>query len=108
MEFAASLPRPALAAAAFAATAALIFFGNGLVPRWPLMWLAPLPVLLFALQSPAWQAALVAAAAWLVGCLNLWSYIRLLGAPAVAWIVPCGTGAVMFAADVWLTRALAL
>jgi len=108
MEFAASLPRPVVAVAAFAATAALVFFGNGLMPRWPLMWLAPLPVLLFALQSPAWQAAFVAVAAWLVGCLNLWSYVRLLGAPPVAWMVPCGTAAVVFAAGVWLMRALAL
>lgn len=107
MEFAARLRRPGLAVAAFAATAALVFFGNGLMPRWPLMWLAPLPVLLFALQGPAWQAALVAATAWLVGCLNLWSYIRLLGAPPVAWIVPCGTSAAVFAAAVLLTRALA-
>lgn len=107
MEFAARSHRPALAVAAFAATAALVFLGNGLMPRWPLMWLAPLPVLLFALESPAWQAALVAATAWLVGCFNLWSYIRVLGAPPVAWIVPCGTSAVVFAAGVLLTRALA-
>jgi apolipoprotein N-acyltransferase len=96
-----------LAVGAFAATAALVFFGNGLTPRWPLMWLAPVPVLLFALGSPGWQAALVAAAAWLAGCLNLWGYLRVLGAPAVAWIVPCGTSAVVFAAGVLLTRALA-
>ncbi len=98
--------RLAIAVAVIAASAALVFFGNGLTPRWPLMWLAPLPVLLFALESPAWQTALVVAAAWLAGCLNLWSYIRALGAPAVAWIVPCGTSAVVFAAGVLLMRAL--
>lgn len=44
-----------IALAACAATAALVFFGNGLVPRWPLMWLAPLPVLVYALKRPAWR-----------------------------------------------------
>lgn len=104
---AASSRRAAIALAAFAATAALLFFGNGLTPHWPLMWLAPVPVLLFALESPAWQGALVAAGAWLVGCLNLWSYLRGGGAPAIAWFVPCGTAAVVFAAAVLLTRAFA-
>jgi apolipoprotein N-acyltransferase len=71
------------------------------------MWFAPLPVLLFALESSAWQAGFVAAVAWLVGCLNLWSYLRGLGAPPIAWIVQSGTGAIVFAAGVLLTRALA-
>jgi apolipoprotein N-acyltransferase len=108
MEFAASLRHLATAVAAMAATAALVFFGNGLMPHWRLMWLAPLPVVLFSLYRPAWQSALVAAGAWLIGCLNLWSYMRLLGAPPVAWIVPCTTAAVVFAAGVCLTRTLAL
>ena len=107
MAFIVSPRRAAIAAAAIAASATLVFYGNGLTPHWPLMWLAPVPVLLFALQSPAWQAALVAAGAWLIGCLNLWSYLRVLGAPPVAWIVPCSTGALVFAAAVLLTRALA-
>ena len=105
MEFAAKSRHAAIAVVAFAATAALVYFGDGLTPRWPLMWLAPLPVLVFALESRVWQAALVAAGAWLAGCLNLWSYFGALG--ALAWIVSFGTSAVVFAAGVLLTRALA-
>jgi len=68
------------------------------------MWLAPLPVLFFALDSPPWEAALVAAGAWLAGCLNLWSYFRALG--PLAWVVTFGLSAVVFAMGVLLTRAL--
>lgn len=95
-----------IAVAALAATAGLLFLGNGLMPRWPLMWLAPLPVLVFALRRPAWQAGLVAAAAWLAGGLNLWGYVRLLHAPPVVWFIDFGTAAVVFAAGVLLMRAL--
>jgi apolipoprotein N-acyltransferase len=97
----------AIGLAACAATAALVFFGNGLVPRWPLMWLAPLPVLLFALRRPAWQAGLVAVCAWLAGCLNMWSYFRSLGLPPVEWFTGFGLAAAAFAAGVLLMRALA-
>lgn len=96
----------AIALLAFGAAAVLFFYGNGLTPRWPLMWLAPLPVLVFALGRPAWQGALVAAAAWMAGGLNLWGYLRVLQAPAVVWLVDFGTGAVVFAAGVLLMRAL--
>jgi apolipoprotein N-acyltransferase len=106
MEFVADSHRTAIAVVVFMATAACVFFGNGLAPIWPLMWLAPFPAVLFALRSPAWLAALVAAGGFFVGCLNLWSYLRYLGAPAVAWIVPSGAAAVVFAAGVLLTRAL--
>lgn len=95
------------ALAVFGATAALVFFGNGLMPRWPLMWFAPFPVLLFALRRPAWQAGLVAGGAWLAGYLNLWSYIRGLGAPPQAWLLACGISALAFVGAVLLMRALA-
>jgi apolipoprotein N-acyltransferase len=106
MGFVASLRSVAVALAAFAVTATLVFFGSGLTPLWPLMWLAPLSVLLFALQRPAWLAAPMAAGAWLVGCLNLWGYLRVLGAPPSTWISACGTSAVAFAAGVLLMRTL--
>lgn len=95
-----------IALVAFAASAVLWFYGNGLAPQWPLMWLAPLPVLMFALCRPAWQAAVVAAGAWLVGGLNLWTYLRVLQAPAWVWLEDFGTGAGVFAAGVLLMRAL--
>ena len=102
------LSRVAYALSAFAATAVLLYFGNGLAPRWPLMWFAPLPTLLFALRRPAWQAGLLAFCAWLMSCLNLWHYLRVLGLPHVAWLADFGAAALVFAACVLLFRAVAL
>lgn len=106
MEFGTKATRLAIALLVFGATAVLVFCGNGLMPRWPLMWLAPLPVLVFALSRPAWQGATVAAAAWMVGGLNLWGYLRVLGAPPVVWFVDFGVSALVLAAGVLLMRAL--
>jgi len=107
MEFGDRVRNAGLALAAFAVTAALVYRGNGLEPRWPLMWLAPVPVLLYALRSSAWRAGVVAFAAMLVGCLNFRDYFRILGAPLVAWGLTFGLEALVFAAAVLLLRALA-
>ncbi|MGA8531181.1 MAG: nitrilase-related carbon-nitrogen hydrolase [Acidobacteriaceae bacterium] len=96
-----------LGLAAAVATALLVYFGNGLEPLWPLMWLAPLPVLLYALRSPAWSAALAAWVAMFAGCLNFWHYFQVLSAPPVAWVVDFGLEALMFAAAVMVVRGLA-
>jgi apolipoprotein N-acyltransferase len=101
------LGRTATALSACAATALLVYFGNGMTPCWPLMWFAPLPVLLVALKRPAWQGALLAFAAWLTGCLNIWRYFSVLGIPPVAWFVDFGAVALIFALGVLLVRALA-
>jgi apolipoprotein N-acyltransferase len=106
MEFGNKARSAVFAIAALAATAGLVFFGNGLMPRWQLMWLAPLPVLVFALWRPAWQTGVVAAGAWLAGGFNLWGYLRVLGAPPVVWFMDFGTAAAAFAAGVLLMRAL--
>jgi apolipoprotein N-acyltransferase len=84
----------------------MVWFGNGLNPLWPLLWFAPLPVLLFALHSDWRSAAVVAFLAWLIGGLNLWHYLRLLGVPAVAWFGIFGAVALIFAAAVLACRAL--
>lgn len=94
-------------AAAAAATAVLVYFGNGLDPVWPLMWLAPVPVLVFALRSSALRAGAAAFVAMLAGCLNFWGYFRVLQAPPVAWAVSFGLEALVFAAAVLLMRSLA-
>jgi apolipoprotein N-acyltransferase len=60
---------------ALVSTAAMLYFGNGLNPLWPLMWIACVPVLVFSLRSSWWMAALTAACAMLLGNLNLWSYL---------------------------------
>ena len=107
MESANKLIRIASALLAIIATAAMLYFGDGLIPRWPLMWFAPLPVLLFALRRPAWEAGLVAFGAWMVGSLNFWHYFRILHAPLAAWFADFGMSAAAFAAGVLLMRALA-
>lgn len=94
---------------AIVATAAMFYFGNGLIPRWPLMWFAPLPVLLLGLRSEWWTAAVAAVAAMLLGSLNMWSYLtKTLGAPASAWLGIFLTAGLVFAAGVLLFRALVL
>lgn len=106
MEFGVKWSRLAIALAVFVSTALLVFFGNGLMPHWPLMWLAPVPVLWFTLRRPAWQGGLMALGAWLTGCLNLWGYFRVLHMPPSAWFSIFGLEAAVFAAGVLLTRAL--
>jgi apolipoprotein N-acyltransferase len=57
-----------------ATSGGLYRLGTGLRPTAVATWLAPLPLLLLA-PRVAWSAAVgVAAAAWLVGQLGLWSY----------------------------------
>jgi apolipoprotein N-acyltransferase len=99
----------ALAVLATASTAILFYFGNGLDPLWPLMWVAPLPVLLLALRSSWRTTAITSALAMFLGCTNMWNYLEnLLGTPAVAWTIIFGTISLIFAASVLLFRALAL
>ncbi|MDE3199714.1 MAG: hypothetical protein KGN79_02240 [Acidobacteriota bacterium] len=94
---------------ATAATAALLYFGNGLNPIWPLMWFAFIPVLWFALRSSWGWAATASFAALLLGNLNLYSYVTsTLGLPASAWIQIVAAGALVFAFITLLFRALAL
>jgi apolipoprotein N-acyltransferase len=61
---------------AVACSALLVWFGTGLYPFWPLMWFAPLPVLLFVNRASWWGTMLVATLAWFLGCLNLWHYFQ--------------------------------
>jgi apolipoprotein N-acyltransferase len=90
------------------ATATLFWFGNGLNPIWPLVWFAPLPVLVFALRS-SWRAAAVTAffSVWL-GSLNLWHYLRFLHAPPSAWMIIFTIAALVFTGAVLLFRGLLL
>jgi apolipoprotein N-acyltransferase len=96
------------AVVACAVTAVLMYFGSGLDPVWPLMWVAPLPVLWFATRHGEWSAALVAGIASLAGALTYWGYFRVLGLPLVAWLSGFSVAAVIFALAVVLFRALLL
>jgi apolipoprotein N-acyltransferase len=89
-------------------TALLVWFGNGLDPWWPLLWLAPLPVLLFALRRSWWAAALTSEIAWLLGALNLWGYFHILGLTFAAWLGFFWVNALAFVIAVLLFRALVL
>jgi apolipoprotein N-acyltransferase len=94
--------RNGLALLAVVFTAILVWFGNGLNPWWPLLWFAPLPVLLFASRSTWWGAALTAFFSWLVGSLNMWHYFRALNAPPSAWLRIFSIAALVFTAAVLL------
>ena len=76
MAFAFESKRLAAAIIAVALTSVLVWFGTGLNPRWPLMWFAPIPVLLFASRSSWWATASVSSLAWLLGFLNLWRFLH--------------------------------
>ncbi len=68
---------PVLVALCLTASAALFFFGTGLTPVWMLLWLAPIPVLWLAPRVPAGQAFFFAAAAYVLGALNIWFYLTI-------------------------------
>jgi apolipoprotein N-acyltransferase len=109
MAFAMHSRRVVLAMTAIVASAAMFYFGNGLEPRWPLVWFAPLPVLLFALRSRWWSAALTAVTAMALGGLNMWSYLtKTLGMPPFVWVSIFLAMSVVFAAGVLLFRMLVL
>jgi apolipoprotein N-acyltransferase len=95
---------PALAV--LATTAVLVWFGNGLTPWWPLMWLAPLPLFWFSLRSSWWATWLVCVVAWLIGSVSLMDYFRLVGMPFPVWLSNFGGMGCLMATGVLLFRAL--
>lgn len=104
-----NLQSPRLAALAACTSAALFWFGTGLHPMWPLLWLAPLPILLTAPHCKRWQAALAASAASFVSSFNLWDYLHgLLTIPAAPLLLQFAGAALVFAVAVLLYRTLLL
>jgi len=108
MEFANNSKYGLTAAAVFAATVILVWFGWGLTPWWPLMWLAPVPALWFSLRSSWPVAGLVAFASWMAGNLVFFTYFHRLGQSPIAWVANFGSLALLVAAGVLLFRALVL
>jgi apolipoprotein N-acyltransferase len=105
--FAVKLPRESGRLAAAATTAILVWFGTGLEPVWPLLWIAPLPILLVALYSSAASAVLLAGCAWLLGSLSMWQYLHdVLQAPGVALAGIFLGPSLVFAVAVLLFRRL--
>ncbi|HWL89702.1 MAG TPA: hypothetical protein VNO21_28055, partial [Polyangiaceae bacterium] len=107
MAFAVDTRRLGAGGLAFAITALLAWFGTGLEPWWPLMWFAPIPVLIFALRASWWGAGLVAGSAWGAGTFNLWNYAHgVLGLPASVLLRIVVGQALLFTLAVLLFRAL--
>jgi apolipoprotein N-acyltransferase len=90
--------------AAVLGTGTLAFFGTGLRPIWPLLWLAPIPVLVVSTRLPGRTAALVAFAAWFLGQTNLAGYLFPVLPPLVALTI-LALPAVAFVASVVMYRA---
>ena len=88
------------------ATAVLVWFGNGLNLSWPLLWFAPLPVLLFAARGFWWSSGLAAFVSFLAGSFSMWHYFRVLQAPPEVWLITYSGVALLFTAAVLLFRAL--
>lgn len=92
---------------AVAATAVLVYFGTGLFPNWPLLWFAPLPVLLFAQRSSWWATGVCALAGWGIGALNTeYFYGHILHLPVGMQAEILAGPALIFTLSVMLFRAL--
>jgi apolipoprotein N-acyltransferase len=98
----------AFGAVAVALSAAMVWFSAGNRPLWPCAWLAPVPVMLFALRTSPRKGALATAAAWALGRLSLFSYFALVRIPLPAACLFVVLPALLVAAFVQLSRALAL
>src|SRR5207247_807016 len=95
-----------LVIAAGLASAALSYLGTGLHPMWPLLWLAPIPLLAIAPRLRASAAFLLAFVAWMIGEMNQWNYLtRAIDLPlpliALALVIP----AIVFGLGVLFTRS---
>ena len=107
MAFASDSRRSGVALLTVASSAVLVWYGTGLYPKWPLLWFAPLPVLLFAARNSWRSTAVTASLAWFIGSLNLWFYFSValhlpLAVRAQIFIFP----ALLFAGSVLFFRAL--
>ena len=109
MAFANRVRQIGMALLTVALTATMMWFGNGLNPIWPLMWLAMIPVLWYALHSSRWRTGITATSSMLLGGLSMWHYFhKVLGAPASVWIIVYSLVALVFAGAVLVFRALML
>ena len=92
---------------AILATALLEWFGTGLEPLWPLAWLAPVPMMLFALDAGALATAGASFVAWFAGAFTSWHYFHdVLRVPTAMPLMIFGLLSVVFVLTVLLFGAL--
>jgi len=87
-------------------SAVLVWFGNDLKPLWPLLWFAPVPVLVIALRGSVLEAGLAVGLPWLIGSFSLWGYLHRLGLPPIVFFGIFGIAAAAMAFAGILFRAL--
>ena len=87
-------------------SAILIWFGTGLEPLWPLLWLAPFPLLLLCLGPRAWPGLVATGAAWFVGAFSFWNYFRVLQSPPTAFLAFAASISAVMTLSAFLFRAL--
>jgi len=83
---------------------AALWFGTGLHPYWPLLWLAPVPVLLVVARESFRLAFIVSAASWALGGLNEWTYYRTVIPSPPVIVLAIAAPAVFFSLAVWLWK----
>jgi apolipoprotein N-acyltransferase len=93
--------------AATALSAALWWIGSGVAPLWWATWLAPLPVLAYALRTSRSAAFAAALVAWSTGGLNVWTYLDLVHVPVPVKLLATLGPALVFAVATLLARAFA-
>src|ERR1051326_3998000 len=97
--------------AATVVAACFVFFGTGLHPLWPCLWLAPIPLLLLAPRVSAVTAFGSAALAWFAGSFNMWRYVRNIlgtsGRSIALALVAMAIPSIVFGLCVLLPRAFA-
>ena len=99
-------PNLRLGALAAIATAILAYFGTGLQPLWPLLWLAPIPMLVFAPGLRGGVAFLLASIGWFLGEMNQWTYFtRILSIPFPVVILFLAIPALLFGLGILFTRS---
>src|SRR5438874_2865840 len=87
-------------------TAALVYFGTGLHPIWPLVWYAPIPIIAIAPQLRASHVFALGTLAWFFGQMNLWKHLAHgIGLPwpliVVSFLIP----AIVFTLGVLFVRS---
>ena len=84
----------------------VVHFGTGLQPLWPLLWLAPVPVLALAPRLRLSHAFLVAFIAWFLGEMNLWKHLAYgIGLPLPLIVASFLISAIVFGLGVLLVRS---